>query len=167
MNMMKKTILIILSLVVITTVKAQTVTPVVLANDGGYAPLSNGSISWSIGEPVSETYTGTNNILTMGFHQPELTLINMMQEQGEDVKILVFPNPVKEVLSVNLKGLNYGKYTIELNDAIGKLIYRSETNVTEDSYIFQLKVNETAAGNYFLRVSNTSFTKTVKITKVN
>lgn len=165
--MMKKTILIILSLVVITTVKAQTVTPVVLANDGGYAPLSNGSISWSIGEPVSETYTGTNNILTMGFHQPELTLINMMQEQGEDVKILVFPNPVKEVLSVNLKGLNYGKYTIELNDAIGKLIYRSETNVTEDSYIFQLKVNETAAGNYFLRVSNTSFTKTVKITKVN
>lgn len=165
--MMKKTILIILSLVGITTVKAQTVTPVVLANDGGYAPLSNGSISWSIGEPVSETYTGSNNILTMGFHQPELTLINMIQEQGEDVKILVFPNPVKDVLSVNLKGLNNGKYTVELNDAIGKLIYRSETDVTEDSYIFQLKVNETAAGNYFLRVSNTSFTKTVKITKVN
>jgi len=164
---MKKTFLIILSLAGITSLKSQTVTPVVLANDGGYAPLSNGSISWSIGEPVSETYTGSNNILTMGFHQPEMGLVNLIQEQGEDVKILVFPNPVKDVLSVNLKGLKVGQYTVELNDAIGKLIYRSQTDVTEDSYMFQLKVNEAAAGNYFLRVSNKDLTKTVKITKVN
>ncbi|MBK9284065.1 MAG: T9SS type A sorting domain-containing protein [Sphingobacteriaceae bacterium] len=147
--------------------QSQTVTPVLLSNDGGFSSLTNGSISWSIGEPVSESYTNGGNITTMGFHQPEIGLNTLIKQQGEEVQILIYPNPVKEILNVNLEGLKAGKYNIDLNDAVGKLIYTTNMEVTESSYKLEIKINEAAAGNYFLRVSNANFLKAVKITKVN
>ena len=146
--------------------KAQTVTPVVLSNQGGYSLLSQGSISWSIGEPVSESYSTPTRIHTMGFHQPELAIVTLIAEQGEDKNILVYPNPVKEFLTINFTGLTEGTYKVDLIDNIGKLIYQSQTEVSENNRTFQLKVNEVAAGNYFLRVQNKEFSKTVKINKV-
>lgn len=147
--------------------QAQTVTPVLVSNDGGYSSLSNGSISWSIGEPISETYNGPNQILTMGFHQPELNVSTLIKEQGNGSEILVFPNPVRDELTLNLSGLRSGKYEVSLNDVSGKLIYQTECNIEENASTFKLKMLEMAAGNYFIRVNNSNYNKTVKITKVN
>jgi hypothetical protein len=164
---MKKLIITTLVLAGIYTCKSQTVTPVLLSNDGDYTTLVNGSISWSIGEPVSETYTGPLNILTMGFHQPELAIQVLIQEQGADAQILVFPNPVKEMLNVNMSGLAEGNYKFEMTDAIGKILFTKEAEITQSNHSFELRVNEVAAGNYFLRVNGKNLSKSVKITKVN
>jgi hypothetical protein len=164
---MKQKILITLALAGIYTCQGQTVTPVVLSNQGGFFSSSSGNISWTIGEPVSETYNGATKLMTMGFHQPELDFITLIKEQGEEQSVLVFPNPVKDMLSINFKGLAQGNYKLELIDNIGKIIYQSQTEVTEGNSTFQLKVNEVAAGNYFLRVDSKNFSKTVKINKVN
>jgi Secretion system C-terminal sorting domain len=164
---MKKTLLITFALAGSFFCSAQTVTPVVLSNQGGYSALTAGSISWSIGEPVSESYSTPQRIHTMGFHQPELAIVTLIAEQGADKSILVFPNPVKDFLTVNFTGLTDGNYKVELIDNIGKLIYQTQTEVNESNRTFQLKVNEVAAGNYFLRVQNKDFSKTVKINKIN
>jgi hypothetical protein len=164
---MKKQILIFLALAGVYTCSSQTVTPVLLSNDGDYTTLVNGSISWSIGEPVSETYSGPNNILTMGFHQPELAIHVLIQEQGMDSQILVYPNPVKEMLNVNMSGLATGNYKFEMTDALGKILFTKEMDITESNHSFELRVNEVAAGNYFLRVNGKNLSKSVKITKVN
>lgn len=147
--------------------QTQTVTPVVMSNQGGYSSLSGGSISWSVGEPVSESYTAPNNITTMGFHQPELAILTLVAEQGANQNILVFPNPVKDVLNVNFTGLNSGNYKVELVDDLGKLIYKEETEINSTNQTYKLKVNEVAAGNYFLRVEGKEFNKAIKIVKVN
>lgn len=147
--------------------KSQTVTPNVIASQGGYSQFTNSSISWSIGESIVESYNFGNYLTTMGFHQPELEVINLIQEQGNDKNILVFPNPVKDILTINFSELSMGIYGIELMDNLGKLIIKSETEVSEQNQIFQLKINEVAEGNYFLKINNKSFTKTVKINKIN
>lgn len=147
--------------------QSQTVTPVVLSNQGGFSILTSGSISWSIGEPVSETYSTPTRIHTMGFHQPEIEIITLIAEQGEDKNILVFPNPVRDVLNINFSGLNEGTYKVDLIDNIGKIISQNQTEVSNGNYTLQLKINEVAAGNYFLRVQNEKFSKSVKINKVN
>lgn len=147
--------------------KGQTITPVVYSNQGGYSSLSGGSISWSIGEPVSESYSTPQRIHTMGFQQPELAIVSLIAEQGEDKDILIYPNPVEDILNINLNGLNEGIYKIDLIDNIGKLIHQSQGNVTKEKNTLQLKVNEIASGNYFIRIESTHFSKSVKINKVN
>jgi hypothetical protein len=164
---MKQKLLICLAVFGAMAIRSQTVTPVLLSNQGGYSQFSSGSISWSIGEPVSESYTSGGRIHTMGFHQPELNIVSIIQEQGHDVTVLVFPNPVKETLTVNFSGMNPGDYKLEMFDNIGKLILKSDASVTGNSQSVQLKINEVAAGNYFLRVDGKDFSKTIKINKIN
>jgi len=42
----------------------------VVASSGGYFEGENLTLSWTLGEPVVETFTGSNVILTQGFQQP-------------------------------------------------------------------------------------------------
>lgn len=147
--------------------EAQTVTPVVYSNQGGYNVASGGSISWTIGEPISETYTTSTKMTTMGFHQPELGVATLIKEQGNTVDILVFPNPVKDALTISFKDLDNGVYKMELFDDVGKLIYKTEMDIKEDSKLVNINMAQYAAGNYYLRVANPNLNRTVKLTKTN
>lgn len=146
---------------------AQTVTPTVISNDGGYSSTSQGSIAWTIGEPVGDTYTASSNMTTMGFHQPEMELVNMINEQTDDNAILVYPNPVKEDLQIDFSEIQKGDYKLDIVDAIGKLIHASDARITDNSTHVRIKINEVAAGTYFLVIKGKEFNKTVKINKVN
>lgn len=63
----------------LTTTKlfSQTLKPFVLASTGGYASNSNGSLSFTIGEPVSSTLSAANIMLTQGFQQPYKMNLNL------------------------------------------------------------------------------------------
>jgi gliding motility-associated-like protein len=50
---------------------AQSFSLEVIGSEGTFLTSANGSISWTIGEVVTDTYFSTTNILTQGFHQPE------------------------------------------------------------------------------------------------
>jgi hypothetical protein len=146
-------------------VKAQTVTPTVYSNQGGYNVAAGGDISWTIGEPVSETYTTSTKMTTMGFHQPELGMVTLIKEQGNDKAVLVYPNPVINALTVSFKDLDNGVYKMELVDDLGKVVFKTETEIKDDCKKVQLNMTNYAAGNYYLRVSSPSLNKTVKVTK--
>jgi hypothetical protein len=145
--------------------KAQTVTPMVYSNQGAYNVAAGGSISWTVGEPVSETYTTSSNQTTMGFHQPELGVATLIKEQGNNVEVLVYPNPVRDALTVSFKDLDNGVYKMEMFDDLGKLVYKTETEIKEDSKLVTVNMSQYAAGNYYLRVANSNLNKTVKVTK--
>lgn len=145
---------------------AQTVTPTVISNNGGYSTAAQGSIAWTIGEPISETYNSGANITTMGFHQPELGLATLIKQNSNQAELLVYPNPVKESLTVSFKDMENGTYKYDLVDDLGKLIYQSETSINDQNKAIDLNMSKYAAGNYFIRISNSKINKTVKITKV-
>jgi hypothetical protein len=148
-------------------VTGQTVTPTVLSNNGDYATSSGGSIEWTIGEPVSDTYIKTTNITTNGFHQTSMELFAMIREKENAGNLLVFPNPVKNELKISFGGLPGGNYSLTLYDALGKLILSSDVNVSENNYHTLINLTETAAGNYFLKIEKENFLETVKINKVH
>jgi hypothetical protein len=51
----------------------------VISNAGEHYENDNGSISWTIGEPVIETLGSSNNYLTQGFHQPNAVVPTLGQ----------------------------------------------------------------------------------------
>ena len=85
------------------TVQAQKV----IATSGNYFENSSGSISWTIGEPVTATLTTADNILTQGFHQAD----------GCDIQQILLPTgwsmfstyivPFETSVPVVLGDLNY------------------------------------------------------------
>lgn len=164
---MKINLLLISVFLSITYAKSQTNTPTVIASDGGFSQNAQGSIAWTIGEPVGDTYISATNITTMGFMQPELEVVTFIKSQGNQNGPFVFPNPVKDELKINFSGLEPGKYSIRLTDALGKLIYNSDETVNENSKYHIIKLNEVAAANYFLIISNSTFNSTIKINKID
>jgi hypothetical protein len=148
------------------SLSAQTVTPTVLSNNGGYTQTAGGSIAWTIGEPVSETYAKPSNITTMGFHQTDMEIVAVLAERNLENGLLVFPNPVRDLLNVSFKGMAAGNYSVRMTDAIGKLIVENNAIVNGDATSLEIRMNEVAAGNYFLNVTGRDFNQTIKITKV-
>jgi len=64
---------------------AQSVSPEVISSAGDYYEGANASLSWTLGEIATETYSNGTNILTQGFQQPYgITL------HGIDLNLLVF-----------------------------------------------------------------------------
>lgn len=147
---------------------SQTVTPTVYASDGGSATSPQGSIAWTIGEPISETYTTPVYATTMGFHQTEVTITKLIEQQGAYIDILLYPNPVYNELNLNLNGLPNDEYQVLIFDGIGKLVFQTNLLVNKiNTRIETIKMDEFANGNYFINIqnSNKSFSKTIKITK--
>ena len=50
---------------------AQSFSQDVIGLAGTFATSANGSMAWTIGEVMIETYSSTNNFFTQGFHQPD------------------------------------------------------------------------------------------------
>lgn len=67
---MKKTILILFGNLLFVSAFCQTLTPDVIATSGDYFTETNGSITWTLGEIATQTYSSGGNILTQGFQQP-------------------------------------------------------------------------------------------------
>ena len=65
---------------------AQSISPDVVAGSGAYYSKPAGSLSWTLGELSTETYTAGNNTLTQGFQQPVIGIII----SGIDLDLLVY-----------------------------------------------------------------------------
>lgn len=66
-------------------ISAQSVSPEVISSAGDYYENVNGSLSWTLGEIATETYTAGNIILTQGFQQPISVAI-----AGIELDVLVY-----------------------------------------------------------------------------
>jgi len=122
----------------------------VISSGGESYTNSSGQIDYTIGEPLIETVTGTANLLTQGFHQPEIQ-VTEIGDQSSDTDMIVFPNPTNGSLTIQLdevpNGLNY-----LLFDAAGKLVMSDEV-IQRESLI---DMNGLSSGRYILKFSNNS-----------
>ena len=82
---MKKISTLLLGLAISLAITAQSVSPEVVASAGDYFEGINASLSWTLGEIATETYSNGGIILTQGFQQPVSVTIH-----GVDIDLLVF-----------------------------------------------------------------------------
>lgn len=74
---------------------SQSVTPEVIASGGDFASGSTATLSWTLGEIMTETYSSGGNFLTQGFQQPSTqNSTAVFVTPGKTAN--VFPNPVHE-----------------------------------------------------------------------
>ncbi|MCD4736625.1 MAG: hypothetical protein K8R53_11320 [Bacteroidales bacterium] len=68
--MMKSIMIILAELMIVSVLFSQSIERDVVASSGDYYETAVGSVSWTLGELATETFTSPNNILTQGFQQP-------------------------------------------------------------------------------------------------
>lgn len=134
-----------LFLILHVNVKAQEV----IASGGDYFSNSYGSLSITLGEPVVETFLGTSKILTQGFQQTKMDVVNIEDLQDSKIEIEVFPNPTNNLLNIQVKNADDLKIRCKLYNSEGKLLLRHDSNLQE----FNISMSQFESGSYYLRVS--------------
>lgn len=79
---------------------SQQLTPAVISSAGMEGKAQGYGLSWTIGEPVIQTYIQTGVVLTQGFHQPNFLLDELSPEPPPELNLLVYPNPTSGVLII-------------------------------------------------------------------
>ena len=139
---------------------SQTNTLQVIGSAGNTATNSNTQLSWTIGEPITNTATNTNSILTQGFNQSVLVITAIDDNQNSNITIS--PNPTADfvIISINENDLQNAQYL--LHDINGKLVLQNKITDKQTKLSFIELANST----YFVDVvTNNQKTKTFKIIK--
>lgn len=120
----------------------------ILASQSGFDQSDDLSISWTIGEPFTETISTSDTHLTQGFQQPNIEISNIHQS-NESFAFALYPNPTPGILKLkSLSGVD--GYLVEIIDMTGRILYRSMQEQIET----ELDLTGYASGQYFIRISN-------------
>ena len=130
--------------------RAQIISPQVIATSGDVFYTSFGSVSFTIGEPMIETFSNAGNIITQGFHQPFLNLHNNIFELISENDIVIYPNPANNNFSVSIKEFKNFSGEIFISDVLGRNVFRSklstqetkiQTHLTSGVYLAQINLS--------------------------
>jgi len=138
---------------------AQTLSREVIASAGTYSVSSIGSLSWTLGETITETVQNGSIaiILTQGFQQPDKdsVFVGIRHVIDSDIFVSLFPNPTAQILNLTIKYNSDTKIQMQLLDMLGRIIHTDELNVTAGSLSsHQIDVSKLASGMYMLRLSD-------------
>jgi hypothetical protein len=126
---------------------------------GGNASGSGGSASYSVGQVVYTTNTGTNGSVAQGVHQPyEISVVTGIEEaKGINLTVTAYPNPTTDYLELkvypvgNSNRVESEKLTdlsYQLYDMTGKLLQNKKLTGTET----QIDMSNYVPATYFVRV---------------
>ena len=117
---------------------------------------------YTLGEPVTFTFTNGPNLLTQGFHQNDLVVTeidNLVSSEG----ITVFPNPTADFVQIQFTNQSENN-GYELFSAEGKLILSQLANSNSTA---QIDMSTYSNGTYLLKINNkTSNGKSYQIVKL-
>jgi hypothetical protein len=159
MKNQKATIALLLLLFVLSTTQAQQAAyPSTINVAGQSSTVGNYALEWSVGESAAITTMNNNDLLvTNGLlqynveNQPEVNLIASFLP-GE---IRVYPNPVKNILHINILHANKGKHQIELLDVIGAKLKQVQLYYNGMGALESWNLSGLPAGQYILNIRQT------------
>ena len=105
-------------------------------------------LSWTVGEPMVETFSSENSALTQGFHQSKLAVTAIDQLSIGNLKLKVYPNPFSEELSIETQtnGLEM-EINLVLYDVTGKMLYQKKIM----DPLEKILMKQFPSGNYMIR----------------
>ena len=138
------------------TANAQTLSPFVIGSAGDLFSntQANASLAFTVGEmAMVETFQNQNHFLTQGFHQPELNLVGV-EDEDYFYEFVVFPNPANAVLNIRYRLKIPGIVEMRLVNLNGVQVLETY----QDQFIVGihegiLNLEHIAQGLYFLQVS--------------
>ena len=134
------------------------------ATDGDVSG-SGGSVSYSVGQVVYTTNTGTNGSVSEGVQQPfEISVVTGIEE-AKDIflNVSAYPNPTTDYLELKVENLQLSELSYKLYDISGKVYQNKEIG----NSITKIEMQNLPQGIYFIKVIDTKNKefKTFKIIK--
>jgi hypothetical protein len=154
---MKILLLIVLTVLTGVAVSAQEV----VASSGSSGTITGYKVDWTLGEPVIETYAGSVNILTQGMHQTKLLVTGIRELTIPGLEIKVYPNPVSEILMIEVIQTGNDLFRYELFDIAGRKTVAKQMS----SNTGEIDMSSYVSGIYFLKVLSPDH-EYVKICKI-
>lgn len=117
---------------------------------GGDASGSGGSASYSVGQVVYTTNTGTNGSVAQGVQQPyEISVVTGFEEaKGINLSVTAYPNPTTDYLTLSISEFEISNLSYQLYDMTGKLLQNKKLTGTET----QIDMRNLVPTTYFVRV---------------
>ncbi|MCX6247480.1 MAG: T9SS type A sorting domain-containing protein [Bacteroidetes bacterium] len=130
---------------------------------GADATGSGGSISYSVGQIVYTTATGSNGSASQGVQQPyEIFVVGLDKNPEINLELSVYPNPTPSRVTLNIGNLDPEKILCMLFDDRGKLLNSQNIH----SALTVVPMENLAPGIYFLKVmDDKTLLRTFKIVK--
>jgi hypothetical protein len=131
---------------------------------GGNASGSGGTVTYSIGQVVYTTNTGTNGSVAQGVQQPfEISVVTGLEEaKGINLSVSAFPNPATDFLTLEVENYELSALTFQLYDMNGKLLQNEKITGNQTNIVMSNLVPAT----YFVKVTESNKEiKTFKIIK--
>lgn len=158
-----KKILLGLTLLISSISVAQTVSPNVTATAGAHFAIPSIQMSWTLGEPITQTYSGASVQLTQGFQQSNISVVGI-SDYDFTYSVEAFPNPTIDVVNIRLSD-NITEGRLHIIDPSGKIIHEKE--ITESEFL--LDFAPYSQGTYFLNLTNENgvLLHTIRLQKLN
>jgi len=141
-------------------VKAQNAIPAT----GGNAIGSGGTISYTVGQVVTNTLSGSNGTLLQGVQQPyEISVVTAIKNtEAINLKYFVYPNPTSGITKLVFESPDYANLRYQLLDINGKLLQDKKVDGQET----EISLENLSSSAYFLKVyKNNIEIKVFKIIK--
>lgn len=130
---------------------------------GGNVIGSGGTVSYSVGQGVYKTQTGTTGTVNQGVQQP-IEIVTLSGEEYANIRLeaIVFPNPTTSNLTLKISDSNLENLDYQFFDIQGKLLVNG--TISSEETVFDMEKYPTAT--YILKVNaNSKGLKTFKIIK--
>jgi Secretion system C-terminal sorting domain len=130
---------------------------------GGNASSSGGSVSYSLGQVVYTTSSGSNGTVSQGVQQPfEISTVTGTKETNITLQCVVYPNPTNDYIKLKIVNYKTGKLFYQLYDINGKLLENKKAEDNETN----ISMENLVSGTYLLKVTdNQKEVKTFRIIK--
>jgi hypothetical protein len=139
----------------------------VLAPAAGLMTGPNVNFSQTVGETAVEIIGISDKVLTQGFQQPGIRLNTADAPPGNGIK--VYPNPVTEIVKVELFGDAGRSYTILIMSITASVLHTEKVAFGDRFWnIREISMSRFAKGMYFIRIMSDDkiFDRTFKIEKI-
>ena len=112
---------------------------------------------------TSVCYNLAVNTDKANFSRPFEATINSDKDHLEKVKMLVYPNPVIDVVNIQFNAEQEGEYKVSLIDVVGKEVINQRTTFSEGENNVVLKTSHIPKGLYVVKISNDNQTEVSKL----
>lgn len=119
-------------------------------SSGGDATGSGGTVSYSIGQVVYTTNTGSNGSVAQGVqHAYEIFTVGI-KETALNISLTAFPNPTTDNLTLQISNYNNEKLMYQLFDMQGKQLSNGQVTAQQT----QINMNGLPSATYLINVIN-------------
>lgn len=146
---MKKLLLIFGGIAGFSAMHGQTLTPDVIASSGSTLTGTSISTEFTIGEPLTSTLTAGSNVLTQGFHQPNI-VITAIDPWIDVFSFQVYPNPSDQFVTIETTSDH--AFSARVYDALGQLVLENTDFTHKTTFDMQWLSN----GPYLLNVTRSN-----------